>query len=137
MMAAPDLSSDLRYAIGLNYNMQVKLTRLVVKDQAGKSIPEEQIFNDYIKVSYKDAGAFSVDLYDKRLDRTIEYPVRSDFGNKLGERKDDLTDEVSIETGTRTVTARGRSKDIDLTISNNSNIDSRITGVLQLGNVSQ
>jgi len=136
-MSNTDLTSDDRYAVGLRYKMDLHLTRIVPKDETNKAIALEKIFNDYLKVSYVDAGAFRVDLKDKRFDRTLSYPIRSDFGNELGVRIDDLTDAVSVETGTRTVAVRGRSNDVEVHIINESNIDARIANVSQHGTVVQ
>jgi hypothetical protein len=130
------MSSD-RYAIGIKYKMDLHLTRLVPKDQSGKALTLEKLFNDYLKVSYVDAGGFEVQLNDNRLGRTITYPIRSDFGNKLGTLATDNDTEVSIETGTRTVTSRGRTSDIDIHITNETNIDARIANISQHGTVVQ
>lgn len=136
-MPNTDLTSDDRYAIGLKYKMDMHLTRIIPKDGTNKAIALEKVFNDYLKVSYVDAGAFRVDLKDKRFDRTLSYPIRSDFGNELGTRVDDFTDAVSVETGTRTVAVRGRSNDVEVHIINESNIDARIANVSQHGTVVQ
>lgn len=132
-----DLSSDDRFALGLKYNMDIHLTKLVPKDQAGKAMALEKLFNDYLKISYVDAGGFVVKLLDNRLGRTIEYPIRSDFGNKLGTVVDDFQPNVIIETGTRTITSRGRTSDIDIHITNETNIDARIANISQHGTVVQ
>ena len=132
-----DLSLPTRFALGLKYKMDVHLTKLVPKDSAGKAIALEKLFNDYIKVSYVDAGGFVVQLVDKRLDRAINYPIRSSFGNVLGTPKTDTELQVLTETGTRTVTSRGRTSDIEVHIINETNIDARIANIAQHGTVVQ
>ena len=136
-MSNTDLTTSDRYALGLKYKMDLHLTRLVPKDETNKALALEKVFNDYLKVSYVDAGAFRIDLKDKRFDRTVAYPISSDFGNLLGTRVSDLEDSVAIETGTRTVTVRGRSNDVEVHIINESNIDARIANVSQHGTVVQ
>lgn len=126
-----DLSSDTRYAIGIKYPMDVELTELIPKDQNGEALVNDKYFLDYLGVSFVDAGAFHVQLKDKRYDRSVDYPIRSDFGRKLGDRKSDLEEEVLIESGTRQVTARGRTQDIEVHLINEGNIDSRIPTVSQ------
>ena len=126
-----DLTSTKRYAIGIKYKMDVQLTRLIPKDQTGKAIVANKIFNDYFKVSYIDAGEFSIRVFDKRFSRDTVYPIRSDFGNKLGTRVDDTIDVATVETGSRHVSARGRTEDIEVHIVNEGNLDSRVASISQ------
>ncbi len=132
-----DLRLSTRFALGLKYKMDVHLTKLVPKDSLGKALALEKLFNDYIKVSYVDAGGFVVQLIDRRLGREISYPIRSSFGNNLGTPKTDADFEVLTETGTRTVTSRGRTSDIEVHIINETNIDARIANISQHGTVVQ
>lgn len=130
-----DLSSDHRYAIGIRYPMDVELTELIPRDRNGDAVVNDRSFIDYIGVSYIDAGAFEVQVHDKRFDRQKVFPIRSDFGRALGDRKSDLDDTILIESGTRQVTARGRTQDIAVHIVNKGNIDSRIATVSQSSTV--
>lgn len=130
-----NLSSTDRFALGLKYKMDLHLTKLVPKDQANKAMAVEKLFNDYLKVSYVDAGGFIVQLEDNRLGRTTDFPIRSSFGNNLGTTKTDNDTYVTRETGTRTVTSRGRTEDIDVHIINETNIDARIANISQHGTV--
>jgi hypothetical protein len=134
-MPSVNLSSTDRFALGLKYKMDIHLTKLVPKDQAGKAMTVEKLFNDYLKVAYVDAGGFVVQLLDNRLNREILYPIRSSFGNKLGTTVKDTDTSVSVETKTRTVTSRGRTEDIDVHIINETNIDARIANISQHGTV--
>jgi hypothetical protein len=126
-----DLTSSKRYAIGLKYKMDVALTQLVPRDGSGGAVVNDKSFIDYVGIQYVDSGAFKVVLMDKILDRNREYPIRSDRGRKLGDRIDDTTDVVLIESGTRQVTARGRTQDIVIHVVNDGNIDSRIATISQ------
>jgi len=130
-----DLSSNLRYAIGIRYPMDVELTELVPRDKNGDAVVNDRSFIDYVGVSYIDSGAFEVQLYDKRYNRQTVFPIRSDFGRALGDRKSDIDDAILIESGTRQVTARGRTQDIAVHLVNNGNIDSRIATVAQSSTV--
>jgi len=113
------------------YPMELALTELIPKDANGDAIVNDKSFIDYVGVQYVDAGAFKVVLTDKRFNRDTEYPIRSDLGRDLGERKSDTEDEVLIESGTRQVTARGRTQDIQVKLINEGNLDSRIATVSQ------
>lgn len=126
-----DLSSATRYAIGIKYPMDLELSELVPRDGNNEALVNDKSFIDYVGVSFVEAGAFEVQVKDKRFNRSTSYPIRSDFGRKLGDRKSDLEDEVLIESGTRQVTARGRTQDVEVHIVNNGNIDSRVPTVSQ------
>ena len=130
-MALVDLRDSSRYAMGIKYTLDLEMTELILKDRSGEAIVNDKVFLDYIGVSYVDAGAFRVLLRDKRFGRDTSYPVRSDFGRALGDRIDDETDIVLIESGTRQVTARGRTQDISIHIINEGNIDTRVASVSQ------
>ena len=126
-----DLSSSDRYAIGIQYDMDVELSPVVPKDPTGNSLVNEKVFIDYVGISYINAGGLILRLIDKRFNRSIDYPIRSDFGIKLGDRVDPEEDVVAIETGRRQVTLRGRMEDIEVHLINPSNLDTRIASVAQ------
>ena len=132
-----DLNSTDRYAIGLKYTMDMELTPLVPKDANNKAVAMEKTFNDYIKVSYRDSGNLKVVLEDKRFSRDIEYPIRSGFGNILGTTLNDSDPEVTTETGTRTLTVRGRTSDISIHIIDEGNLPSSVTNITQHGTIVQ
>ena len=130
-----DLSSSDRYALGLRYVMDVELSPLVPKDNAGKPILTEKVFNEYSVFSYIDAGGFSIEVEDLRFDREEEMLIRSDFGNLLGTKRTDDEEYVTIETGKRVVSTKGRSEDIRVHIVNKDSLDSRIAGITQHGRI--
>lgn len=131
-----DLTQSNRYALGLKYNMDVELSPTVVRGEDGKPAIHEKLFLENVGVSYIDAGGFSVQVEDKRFNRTTVHPIRSDFGNQLGTRVSDLVDEATTETGTRHVSALGRVEDISVHLVNSGSLDSRISTVSHRARVS-
>ena len=135
MMPDNDLTSSKRYAIGLKYKMDVELSPTIVRDMEGKPSVNEKLFLENVGVSYIDAGSFSVEVEDKRFNRTTIHPIRSDFGNQLGTRVDDVVDLATKETGTRHVSARGRVEDISVHLVNEGCLDSRVATISQQARV--
>jgi hypothetical protein len=116
--------------------MDVELSPTVVRGEDGKPAIHEKLFLENVGVSYIDAGGFSVQVEDKRFNRTTVHPIRSDFGNQLGTRVSDLVDEATTETGTRHVSALGRVEDISVHLVNSGSLDSRISTVSHRARVS-
>ena len=127
-----------RYAIGLEYTMELTLTPLVPKDQANKPIVTEKVFLDSLTLSYIDSGPIDVVVGDSRSSSEVVRPIRSDYGNPLGQIPIGTnlpTTRVYTETGRRLAFARGRSEDIDVKIRTSTHLGTRIAAILQKGTV--
>lgn len=127
-----------RYAIGLEYTMDVTLTPLVPKDEQGKPVVTEKIYLDGLSISYIDSGPLDITVENRRTGATEVRSVRSDYGRALGEFLIGTTlplDRVYTETGRRLLFPRGRTEDINLKISTSSHLGTRIAAVSQRGMV--
>ncbi len=127
-----------RYAIGLEYQMDLTLTQLVPKDEANKPIVTDKVYLDGTQISYIDSGPIDLVVKNLRTDAEEVRTVRSDYGVPLGSIPVGTTldsDRVYTESGRRLMMARGRAEEIDLIIRTNTHLGTRIAAVLQKGTV--
>lgn len=130
--------SDDQYSLGFQYDMSLKLTQLIPRDEQGKPSVNEKVYLDKIDVSYIDSGPIDVDLENRRTGAVQGRTIRSDYGTTIGEIPIGTTLDTSrvyTETGRRQVFTRGRSEDIELSISSSTHLGTRIAAVSQTGTI--
>lgn len=131
------MSTD-RFALGLEYQMSLKLTPMVPQDAQGSPAVNEKVFIDRIDVSYVDSGPLTVTTTDNRANTEVDRSIRSDYGTPMGEIPlGTVLDQTRVytETGRRMVYARGRSEDIDITLKTKSPLGTRIAAISQVGTI--
>ncbi len=132
------MSDSDRYAIGLEYTMDVELTQLIPKDENNKPIVTDRVYLDSVFISYIDSGPMDLIVEDARTGNQEVRNVRSDYGFELGVLPigTDLTaDRVYTETGRRLLLARGRTEDIKLKLQTTTHLGVRIAAISQEGTV--
>ena len=127
-----------RFAIGLRYEMVVKLSQLIPKDENGKPLVTDQAYLDSAWVSYVDSGPLDVVIQNNRTGSEEVRSIRSDFGTPLGQLPIGTglsQDEVLTETGRRLTCTRGRSEDITVILRTDTHLNTRIAAISQGGTV--
>lgn len=135
-----DVTSTNQFAIGFVYEMELKLTPLVPKDEQGKAIVNEKVYFDAVGVSYIDSGPITVTQTNNRTDAEVDRDIRSDYGTMLGELPVGTTldaTRVLTETGKRYVYCRGRVEDSTLSVSTDTHLPIRIAAISQRGTIIQ
>ena len=132
------MAEDDRFAIGLKYAMEIKLSPLIPKDQNGKPMVTDKVYVDAAWISYVDSGPLDVVIQNNRTGVEEVRSIRSDFGTPLGQLPIGTTlsqDEVLTETGRRLTCTRGRSEDITVILRTDTHLNSRIAAISQEGTV--
>lgn len=125
-----------RYALGLKYTMEAKLSQLIPKDEAGKPIVSDKVYVDDARISYVDSGPIDVVITNNRTGREEVRSIRSDFGTPLGQIPLGTNldqNEVYTETGRRLTCTRGKAEEITISLRTDTHLNTRISAVSQGG----
>ena len=127
-----------RYAIGLEYQIDVEFTQLIPKDESNKPIVTDRVYLESAFLSYIDSGPINIIVEDVRTGDQEVRDVRSDYGFELGKLPIGTTLDASrvyTETGRRLILTRGRAEDIKLKLSSNTHLGIRLAAISQEGTV--
>jgi len=127
-----------RYAIGLEYQIDVEFTQLVPKDESNKPIVTDRVYLESAFLSYIDSGPMNIIIEDVRTGDQEVRDVRSDYGFELGKLPIGTTLDAArayTETGRRLILTRGRAEDIKLKLSSNTHLGIRLAAISQEGTV--